>query len=113
MALSCQHPGPFQGSLLSYSSSLVPTFVSKLNPIFQFNMIRQSITRPLVSANRALCQRSFSVAVPRLGEGDTGAPRTGGAAAGYVERYIPTHLGFHSLAAAWLSSLTAYLAFYR
>lgn len=48
-------------------------------------MIRQSITRPLVTANRALCQRSFSVAVPRLGEGDTGAPRAGGAAAGYVD----------------------------
>lgn len=47
-------------------------------------MIRQSITRPLVAANRALCQRSFSVAAPRLGEGDTGAPRTGGAASGYV-----------------------------
>ncbi|CAI7627723.1 unnamed protein product [Penicillium pancosmium] len=41
-------------------------------------MLRQSITRPVVLANRALCQRSFSAIVPRMGEGDTGAPRSGG-----------------------------------
>ncbi|KAJ5103332.1 hypothetical protein N7532_003861 [Penicillium argentinense] len=45
-------------------------------------MLRQSITRPAVVANRALCQRSFSAIAPRMGEGDTGAPRSGGAAAG-------------------------------
>lgn len=45
-------------------------------------MFRQSIARPLVTANRAVCQRSFSAAVPRLGEGDTGAPRAGGASSG-------------------------------
>ncbi|KAJ5234916.1 uncharacterized protein N7469_004084 [Penicillium citrinum] len=43
-------------------------------------MLRQSITRPAVIANRALCQRSFSAVAPRMGEGDTGAPRSGGAA---------------------------------
>ncbi|KAJ5287703.1 hypothetical protein N7478_003389 [Penicillium angulare] len=41
-------------------------------------MLRQSIVRPVATANRALLQRSFSVAVPRLGAGDTGAPRTTG-----------------------------------
>ncbi|KAJ5212267.1 uncharacterized protein N7498_003913 [Penicillium cinerascens] len=40
-------------------------------------MLRQSIARPLLSANRVLSQRAFSVAVPRMGEGDTGAPRSG------------------------------------
>ncbi|KAJ5174892.1 uncharacterized protein N7482_000769 [Penicillium canariense] len=45
-------------------------------------MLRQTIIRPAVTANRALLTRSFSVAVPRMGEGDTGAPRSGGAASG-------------------------------
>ncbi|KAJ5609749.1 hypothetical protein N7528_010316 [Penicillium herquei] len=39
-------------------------------------MLRQSIIRPAAAANRVLT-RSFSVAVPRMGEGDTGAPRAG------------------------------------
>ncbi|KAJ5574314.1 uncharacterized protein N7459_008741 [Penicillium hispanicum] len=38
-------------------------------------MLRQSIIRPAATVNRALLQRSFSAAVPRMGEGDTGAPR--------------------------------------
>ncbi|KAJ5628981.1 hypothetical protein N7490_011209 [Penicillium lividum] len=46
-------------------------------------MLRQTIIRPAATASRALQCRSFSVAVPRLGEGDTGAPRsTGGSASG-------------------------------
>ncbi|KAJ5132211.1 hypothetical protein N7448_006369 [Penicillium atrosanguineum] len=45
-------------------------------------MFRQITARPLITANRALAQRSFSVAVPRLGEGDTGAPRSGGGSSG-------------------------------
>ncbi|GLI73667.1 ATPase inhibitor [Penicillium ochrochloron] len=44
-------------------------------------MLRQTIIRPAVAANRALLTRSFSVAAPRMGEGDTGAPRSGGSAA--------------------------------
>lgn len=78
--------------------------------ILQVNMIRQSITRPLVTANRALCQRSFSVAVPRLGEGDTGAPRAGGAASEYVEYLLETS-PYLLVAAVWLSALTACLVF--
>ncbi|KAJ5933909.1 hypothetical protein N7454_006238 [Penicillium verhagenii] len=41
-------------------------------------MLRQSIIRPAATASRALQFRSFSVAVPRMGEGDTGAPRSAG-----------------------------------
>ncbi|KAJ5338085.1 hypothetical protein N7452_004813 [Penicillium brevicompactum] len=42
-------------------------------------MLRQSIVRSANTASRAVFTRSFSAAVPRLGEGDTGAPRnTGG-----------------------------------
>jgi len=44
-------------------------------------MLRQLTARPLITANRALSQRAFSVAVPRMGEGDTGAPRGGGGGA--------------------------------
>ncbi|KAJ5551562.1 hypothetical protein N7535_000493 [Penicillium sp. DV-2018c] len=40
-------------------------------------MLRQFV-RPAATANRAAFTRSFSVAVPRMGEGDTGAPRSGG-----------------------------------
>lgn len=47
-------------------------------------MLRNTIIRPAVTANRALLTRSFSIAAPRMGEGDTGAPRSGGAAAGFV-----------------------------
>ncbi|OJJ51276.1 hypothetical protein ASPZODRAFT_138384 [Penicilliopsis zonata CBS 506.65] len=43
-------------------------------------MLRQA-ARPLASANRALLSRSFAVATPRMGAGDTGAPKPGGAAA--------------------------------
>lgn len=57
-------------------------------------MLRQSITRPAVIANRALCQRSFSAVAPRMGEGDTGAPRSGGAASGYVS-ILPLYLNSH------------------
>lgn len=42
-------------------------------------MLRQFI-RPAATANQAVFTRSFSVAVPRMGEGDTGAPRSGGGA---------------------------------
>lgn len=53
-------------------------------------MFRQITARPLLTANRALAQRSFSVAVPRLGEGDTGAPRSGaGGSSGYVAPSFP------------------------
>ena len=47
-------------------------------------MFRQSIARPLTSANRFVGNRSFSALAPRMGEGDTGAPKTGGAASSYV-----------------------------
>lgn len=47
-------------------------------------MLRQSVIRPVATANRALMSRSFSVAAPRLGDGDAGAPRTGGQSQGYV-----------------------------
>ncbi|PWY91129.1 hypothetical protein BO70DRAFT_86208 [Aspergillus heteromorphus CBS 117.55] len=43
-------------------------------------MLRQSITRPVTTANRLLLTRSFSALTPRMGAGDTGAPRAGGAA---------------------------------
>lgn len=43
-------------------------------------MLRQFIVRPAVTANRAVMTRSFSAAVPRMGEGDTGAPRSGAGA---------------------------------
>ncbi|KAF7592726.1 hypothetical protein BBP40_012557 [Aspergillus hancockii] len=42
-------------------------------------MLRQSI-RPLTTANRALVSRSFSALAPKMGAGDTGAPRSGGQA---------------------------------
>ncbi|KAE8351454.1 mitochondrial ATPase inhibitor, IATP-domain-containing protein [Aspergillus coremiiformis] len=42
-------------------------------------MLRQSI-RPITTANRAIVSRSFSALAPKMGEGDTGAPRAGGAA---------------------------------
>ncbi|KAE8144405.1 mitochondrial ATPase inhibitor, IATP-domain-containing protein [Aspergillus avenaceus] len=44
-------------------------------------MLRQSI-RPLTTANRALVSRSFSALAPKMAEGDTGAPRAGGAQSG-------------------------------
>jgi hypothetical protein len=47
-------------------------------------MLRNTIIRPAATANRALLTRSFSIAAPRMGEGDTGAPRSGGVAAGFV-----------------------------
>ncbi|EAA60843.1 hypothetical protein AN4500.2 [Aspergillus nidulans FGSC A4] len=43
-------------------------------------MLRQSITRPLSTTSRAIFTRPFSAIAPRMGEGDTGAPRPGGAA---------------------------------
>lgn len=53
-------------------------------------MLRQTITRPVVTANRALLQRSFSAVAPRMGEGDTGAPRSGaGGSSGYVALLSP------------------------
>ncbi|KKK17695.1 hypothetical protein P175DRAFT_0528587 [Aspergillus ochraceoroseus IBT 24754] len=42
-------------------------------------MLRQSVTRPLAATNRLLATRSFSALAPRMGAGDTGAPRAGGA----------------------------------
>ncbi|KAJ5863715.1 uncharacterized protein N7529_005631 [Penicillium soppii] len=39
-------------------------------------MLRQSIIRSANTANRAVFTRSFSAAVPRMGEGDTGGPRS-------------------------------------
>ncbi|KAF9884022.1 hypothetical protein FE257_002360 [Aspergillus nanangensis] len=41
-------------------------------------MLRQSIARPLTTANRALLSRSFSAMAPRMAEGDTGSHRPGG-----------------------------------
>ncbi|KAK1148936.1 ATPase inhibitor [Aspergillus melleus] len=43
-------------------------------------MLRQSIVRPLSTANRALATRSFSALAPRMAEGDVGSPRSGGQA---------------------------------
>ncbi|EAW11424.1 uncharacterized protein ACLA_091220 [Aspergillus clavatus NRRL 1] len=45
-------------------------------------MFRQSVTRPLASANSAIVNRSFSALAPRMGAGDTGAPRAGGSQSG-------------------------------
>ncbi|KUL88414.1 hypothetical protein ZTR_05469 [Talaromyces verruculosus] len=46
-------------------------------------MFRNAVARPLLRANqRLVATRSFSVASVRMGEGDTGAPRAGGVAAG-------------------------------
>jgi hypothetical protein len=60
--------------------------VFNLHSSHLITMFRQITARPLIAANRALAQRSFSVAVPRLGEGDTGAPRSGpGGSTGYVD----------------------------
>ncbi|RAL00591.1 uncharacterized protein BO80DRAFT_425410 [Aspergillus ibericus CBS 121593] len=42
-------------------------------------MLRQSITKPITTTNRLLLTRSFSALTPRMGAGDTGAPRAGGA----------------------------------
>ncbi|KAL4808950.1 hypothetical protein BDV18DRAFT_157888 [Aspergillus unguis] len=42
-------------------------------------MLRQSVARPLTSASRAILTRPFSAIAPRMGEGDTGATRPGGA----------------------------------
>ena len=55
-------------------------------------MLRQTIIRPVIQANQALMTRSFSVAAPRFGEGDTGAPRAGGTAAGFVLSPLPRSL---------------------
>ncbi|RMJ21342.1 Mitochondrial ATPase inhibitor, IATP [Aspergillus sp. HF37] len=38
-------------------------------------MLRQSVTRPL-SSSRPMLNRSFSSLTPRMGEGDTGAPKS-------------------------------------
>ncbi|KAL4973372.1 mitochondrial ATPase inhibitor, IATP-domain-containing protein [Aspergillus desertorum] len=43
-------------------------------------MLRQSITRPVTTTSRAILTRPFSAIAHRMGEGDTGAPRPGGAA---------------------------------
>ncbi|RAH75204.1 uncharacterized protein BO66DRAFT_2369 [Aspergillus aculeatinus CBS 121060] len=42
-------------------------------------MLRQSITKPLTST---VISRSFSALAPRMGAGDTGAPRAGGVQSG-------------------------------
>ncbi|KAG2411843.1 hypothetical protein HFD88_009399 [Aspergillus terreus] len=55
-------------------------------------MLRQSIIRPLSTANRAVVSRSFSSFAPRMSEGDTGAPRSGGSAQGYVSPISPARL---------------------
>ncbi|PGH05827.1 hypothetical protein AJ80_08275 [Polytolypa hystricis UAMH7299] len=47
-------------------------------------MFRQSITKPLLAANRLVATRSFSAAAIRMGEGDTGAPRSAGMKSGDV-----------------------------
>ena len=47
-------------------------------------MLRQGVSRPLLRANQLLVRRSFSLATVRMGEGDTGAPRSGGVKAEYV-----------------------------
>ena len=68
----------------SYISQVHP---SKLHSTARYKpskMFRQSIARPLTSANRFVGNRSFSALAPRMGEGDTGAPKTGGAASSYV-----------------------------
>ena len=70
--------------LFDFSSRIQPSVINLIA------MFRQITARPLLTANRALAQRSFSVAVPRLGEGDTGAPRSGaGGSSGYVSPSSP------------------------
>jgi hypothetical protein len=59
-------------------------------------MLRQSV-RPLTTANRALT-RSFSALAPRMGEGDTGAPRPGGIQSGYVSSLC---ISLPSLSVRW------------
>ncbi|KAL4937505.1 hypothetical protein BDV06DRAFT_226877 [Aspergillus oleicola] len=44
-------------------------------------MLRQFVARPLTTTSRAILARPFSAIAPRMGEGDTGATRPGGAAA--------------------------------
>ncbi|KAL4925564.1 uncharacterized protein BDV17DRAFT_180940 [Aspergillus undulatus] len=44
-------------------------------------MLRHSISRPLATTSRAILARPFSAIAPRMGEGDTGATRSGGAQA--------------------------------
>ena len=39
-------------------------------------MYRPSVTHPLFRVNNMAMRRSFSAVVTRMGEGDTGAPRT-------------------------------------
>jgi hypothetical protein len=51
-------------------------------------MLRQSVTRPLSTTSRAILTRPFSAIAPRMGEGDTGAPRPGGAAHRCVYKMI-------------------------
>ncbi|KAN0081014.1 Mitochondrial ATPase inhibitor, IATP domain containing protein [Elaphomyces granulatus] len=40
-------------------------------------MLRQGVSRPLLRANQLVARRTFSRAIVRMGEGDTGAPRPG------------------------------------
>ena len=57
-------------------------------------MFRQTIARPLTSANRHLASngtRSFSALAPRMAAGDTGSPRTtSGTQRGYVVLFCCT-----------------------
>lgn len=81
----------FLGTVTSFGYSLLllsprtlstPSSLNLLFTRIHFNlhqsvkMLRQFI-RPAATVNRAVFTRSFSVAVPRMGEGDTGAPRGG------------------------------------
>lgn len=47
-------------------------------------MLRLSVARPLTATSRAILARPFSAIAPRMGEGDVGATRAGGAQARYV-----------------------------
>jgi hypothetical protein len=48
-------------------------------------MFRNAVSRPLLRVNQSVvAKRSFSAIPARMGEGDTGAPRSGGLASGYV-----------------------------
>lgn len=53
-------------------------------------MFRQSIARPLTTTTRLIGNRSFSALAPRMGEGDAGAPKPGGAQHSYVYLFFPS-----------------------
>lgn len=77
--------GTFRHTMLGLDPSFRAFFLFPHSTCKSFKMLRHAIVRPSITANRALLQRSFSAVAPRMGEGDTGAPRSGaGGTSGYV-----------------------------